>query len=66
MVRPARLLRAELPAAERTPDIPPDPTRSRPVDDNQNLNPVSEPDNLCAFDEAASRGYGNKYSAGRM
>jgi hypothetical protein len=61
IVRPARLLRAELAAAERAPDVPLDPTRSRPVDGNQN--PASEPDNLSAFGEAASRGYGNKRSA---
>ena len=59
IVRPARLLRAELPAAERAPDIPPDLTRSTPVDGNQNPDPVSEPDNLSAFGEAVSRGYGN-------
>jgi hypothetical protein len=48
IVRPARLLRAELPAAEHAPDVPPGLTRSRPVDGNQNPNSVSEPDNLCA------------------
>jgi hypothetical protein len=58
IVRPARLLRAELPAAERAPDIPgPDQIKAGPQQ------PEPEPGNLSVSGQAAGRGYGNEYLA---